>query len=126
MKAKKLLIALAAAALMAPGLARAEDAMALAEAACDAHEWPDALAWFEKAADRGDVKAQTIAALMYLYGDRLYPGVERDVPRAVAWLRRAQAAGSAEAGFMLARLAEQPGLDPARLVATGSAGPAKR
>lgn len=117
MKLKPLAVAVLAAALTLPAIARAGEALERAEAACDAHEWPEALRWFEVAAEDGDRRAQQVAGLMNLYGDRLYPGVERNWARAVAWLHRAEAQGSVEARSMLARLQRDPSLDPARLAA---------
>jgi TPR repeat protein len=122
MKTKQLLaIATVAAALLVPATARPDeasaDALARAEAACDAHDWPEALAWFEVAAESGDRGAQKIAGLMHLYGERMYAGVERNLGRAKAWLYRAETQGSTDAQDMLARLERDPSLDPARLVA---------
>ncbi len=120
MNAKPIAIAALAVALLIPTAGYPDDALARAEAACDAHEWPDALAWYEIAGESGDRGAQLIAGLMNLYGDRLYPGVERNVERAKAWLHRAAAQGSTDAGRMLAQLEREPALDPARLIASAT------
>jgi len=120
MKTKLRLIAIAviAAATLMPSVAHSNDALARAEEACENYRWLEALAWFEVAAEYGDRRAQQIAGLMHLYGDRMYPGVERDVGRAKAWFYRAEAQGSVEAKYLLARLERNPSLDPARLVAS--------
>ena len=118
MKTKLIAFAVLAAATLMPQAAYSNDALARAEEACENYQWRDALAWFEVAAESGDARAQQIAGLMNLYGERLYPGVARDVGRAKAWLYRAEAQGSLEAKHMLARLERNPGLDPARLFAS--------
>lgn len=92
------------AAALVPSIAYSNEALARAEAACDDYKWSEALAWFEAAAEAGDRRAQQVAGLMHLYGDRLYPGIARDTERAKAWLQRAKAQGSEEAAFMLARI----------------------
>lgn len=101
-----------AAAALVPSLASSNEALALADAACDDYKWSEAIAWFEAAAEAGDRRAQQVAGLMHLYGDRLYPGIERDTERAKAWLQRAMAQGSEEAAFMLSRI------EPAAALAT--------
>lgn len=115
---KLVAVAVLAAAMLVPSIARSNDALVRAEEACENYQWPEALAWFEVAAESGDARAQQIAGLMNLYGERLYPGVTRDVGRAKAWLYRAEAQGSVEAKHMLERLEGNPGLDPARLFAS--------
>lgn len=126
MKTKSIATAVLAAAILIPPAAYPGDARARAEAACDAHDWPDALAWYEVAGESGDRSAQMIAGLMNLYGDRLYPGIQRDSERAKAWLRRAAAQGSADAGRMLVQLEREPALDPARLIASATGDPPAR
>ena len=120
MTAKYIVLAIAVAALLAPAAVHSQEAMARAQAACDARDWPEALGWFEVAAEHGDREAQQTVALMHLYGAQLYAGVERDVGRAKAWLYRAEAQGSVVAKSMLARLEREPGVDPARLIAAAS------
>jgi TPR repeat protein len=126
MKVKLIAIALFAAAALAPAIAHASDALERAEEACENYQWREALAWFEVVAESGDARAQQIAGLMNLYGERLYPGVARDVGRAKAWLYRAEAQGSEEAKYILSRLERDPWLDPARLIASGSDKPNSR
>jgi TPR repeat protein len=118
MKAKLIAMAMLTAATLVPSVARPDDALERAEEACENYQWREALAWFEVAAESGDRRAQQIAGLMSLYGERLYPGVARDVGRAKAWLYRAEAQGSIEAKHMLARLERNPEVDPARLFAS--------
>jgi TPR repeat protein len=120
MKATQVVLTIAAAMLLAPAVVQSQDAMARAQAACDAYDWPEALAWFEVAAEDGDRQAQQTVALMHLYGAQLYAGVERDVGRAKAWMYRAEAQGSTVAKHMLVRLEREPGIDPARLIAAAS------
>jgi TPR repeat protein len=118
MKTKLIAIALVAAATIIPSVAYSNEALDRAEEACENYDWPQALAWFEVAAEAGDRRAQQIAGFMLLYGDRLYSGVQRDYGRARTWLERAKAQGSEEAKYMLSRLERDPWLDPARLVAS--------
>ncbi len=47
------------------------------------------MAWYRKAADQGDITAQTNICEMYRNGW----GVEQDVEKAVAWYRKAAARG---------------------------------
>lgn len=114
MKVKLIAVAALAAAVLVPQAAYPDDAFARAEEACENYQWREALAWFEVAGESGDARAQQIAGLMNLYGERLYPGVTRDVGRAKAWLSRAEVQGSVEAKHFLGRLERNPGLDPAR------------
>jgi TPR repeat protein len=118
MKAKPLAIAVLLAAILIPSVAHPNDALARAEEACNNYQWLEALVWFEVAAESGDRRAQQIAGLMHRYGERLYTGVERNVERAKAWFYRAEAQGSVEAKYLLARLERNPLLDPARLIAS--------
>jgi TPR repeat protein len=117
MKTKLIAIAVLVAAVLIPSVAYSNDALARAEEACENYQWLEALGWFEVAAESGDRRAQQVAGLMHLYGDRLYPGIERDTGRAKAWFYRAEAQGSVEAKYLLARLERNPQLDLARLVA---------
>jgi TPR repeat protein len=126
MKAKLIAIAVLAAVTIIPSIAYPNEALDRAEEACENYNWPEALTWFEAAAEAGDRRAQQIAGFMNLYGERLYPGVERNYERARAWLLRAQAQGSEEAKYMLSRLERDPWLDPARLVASGREKPESR
>jgi len=126
MKAKLIAIAVLAAVTIIPSVAYPNEALDRAEEACENYDWPQALAWFEVAAQDGDRRAQQIAGFMLLYGDRLYSGVQRDYERARTWLERAKAQGSEEARHMLSRLERDPWLDPARLVASGRDQPQSR
>ena len=117
MKTKLIAIAVLVAAVLIPSVAYSKDALARAEEACENYQWLEALTWFEVAAESGDRRAQQIAGLMHLYGNRLYPGIERNTGRAKAWFYRAEAQGSVEAKYLLARLERNPQLDLARLVA---------
>jgi quercetin dioxygenase-like cupin family protein len=101
-----------------PSIADANEALVRAAAACDEYKWREALAWFEVAAEAGDRRAQLVAGLMHLYGDRLYPGIARDTERAKAWLQRAEARGSEEAAYMLARIKRAAALATPPAVAT--------
>lgn len=118
MKTKLIALAVIAAATLIRSVARANDALARAEEACGDYRWLEALACFEVAGESGDRRAQQIAGLMHLYGDRMYPGTERSVGRGNAWFYRAEAQGSVEARYLLARLERNPSLDLARLVAS--------
>jgi TPR repeat protein len=126
MKAKLIAIAVLAAATIIPSVAYSNEALDRAEEACENYDWPQALAWFEVAAQDGNRRAQQIAGFMLLYGDRLYSGVQRDYERARMWLERAKAQGSEEAKYMLSRLERDPWLDPARLIASGGDRPPQR
>jgi TPR repeat protein len=57
----------------------------------------DAVRAFEAAASRDDATAQEFLGMMYLKGEALYPSVPADEQRALHWLRRAAANGSASA-----------------------------
>ena len=118
MKTKLIAIAVLVAAVLIPSVAYSNDALTRAEEACENYQWLEALTWFEVAAESGDRRAQQIAGLMHLYGDRMYPGIERSVGSAKAWFYRAEAQGSVEAKYLLARLERNPSLDPARLIAS--------
>jgi TPR repeat protein len=126
MKTKLIAIAVLVAAVLIPSVAYSKDALARAEEACENYQWLEALGWFEVAAESGDRRAQQIAGLMHLYGDRMYPGIERSVGRAKAWFYRAEAQGSVEATYMLAWLERNPAIDPARLIASIPDAPQQR
>jgi TPR repeat protein len=126
MKPKLIAIAVLAGVTIIPSIAYPNEALDRAEEACENYDWPQALAWFEVAAQAGDRRAQQLAGFMLLYGDRLYSGVQRDYERARTWLERAQAQGSEEAKYMLSRLERDPWLDPARLVASDRDRPQSR
>ena len=100
---KRLLVVVAMLALM-PLAVRADDALVRAHLAASDGEWREALAWFEIAAENGDVQAKEVVASMYLNGAELYPGIERNVALAKAWYYRAGAQGSTIARGMLAQL----------------------
>lgn len=56
---------------------------------------------FEKAAEKGNVLAQTLLGAIYVAGGN---GLEVNYPKAVGWLRKAADAGSADAQSLLAAL----------------------
>ncbi len=65
----------------------------------------DAISALAIAAEDGDVRAQRLLGLMYVYGESLYgPAVHRDVGLGRAWLYRASAQGDKDAAWTLARL----------------------
>lgn len=62
----------------------------------------EALAWYLKAAQKGNVEAQSAVARLYDAGE----GVERDEERALSWYAKAAAQGDDEAQFALGEHAE--------------------
>lgn len=109
--------------LMLPFAARASDALARADLAASDGEWLEALGWYEIAGEDGAVRAQETVAFLYLNGERLFPGLERNIPLAKAWYYRAEAQGSETARRMLARLESLPldGPSPAVAAVEGAA-----
>src|SRR5262245_34764795 len=99
---KRLMIPVAALAIALSFTARADEALTRAASAASNGEWSEALCWYEIAAEDGDLRAKETIALMYLVGERLYPGIEQSVAHARAWYYRAQAQGSTLASRMLA------------------------
>lgn len=75
--------------------------MALAEAAWESENYGQALALLEPEASAGNARAQYAIGYMYYWGQ----GVEADLDRALEWIRRAAANGSAEAIEALGQLA---------------------
>jgi TPR repeat protein len=57
----------------------------------------EAIAWFRKAADQGDARAQLALGTMYARGD----GVPKDAKEAVVWVRKAADQRLAQAQFSL-------------------------
>lgn len=55
---------------------------------------------FRAAADLGDVRAQEILGLMYVFGPNLYPGIPQNRHEAAVWLERAARGGSDSARHM--------------------------
>ncbi|MXQ72312.1 tetratricopeptide repeat protein, partial [Aeromonas caviae] len=62
-----------------------------------------AIAWYRKAAERGDAAAQASLGLMYERGQ----GVTRDARQAVAWYRKAAERGDAQAQARLGHMYDQ-------------------
>lgn len=106
--------AVAFAALLAPAPARGvEDAFARGIEAYERSHWPEAMSWFEIAAEEdGSLRAKEILAYMNLIGPQLYPGLQRDVSRAKVWLQRAAQQGSTEAARLLVRLERDDAAQP--------------
>ncbi|MEM9965359.1 MAG: tetratricopeptide repeat protein, partial [Asticcacaulis sp.] len=67
----------------------------------DKKDFVMAAAAFEKAAEKGNVRAQTILGALYVTGGN---GLAVDYRKAVSWLRKAADAGSADAQSLLAAL----------------------
>jgi TPR repeat protein len=106
---KRFVMLAAAIAFALPFAVRADDlALARAHLAASDGDWREALCWFEIAAEDGDVRAKEVVASMYLNGEQVYPGVERNVPLAKAWYYRAEAQGSEIARRMLASFERAP------------------
>lgn len=105
--ARQFIIAAAAALLTSALLptAHASTDMDAADFAYETQHYSEALALFERAAAAGDMRAQEVAGLMLFYGGDLYgETVPRDMARAVHWLSKAAAQGSAMAERLLVRL----------------------
>ena len=65
----------------------------------------DAISALCIAAEDGDVRAQRLLGMMYLYGEKLYgSAVPRDYGMALSWLYRASAQGDDVAIWTLARI----------------------
>lgn len=64
------------------------------------HNYAEALSWYRKAADQGNVRAQYNLGVMYDHGD----GVEQDYAEAVNWFRKAADQGHARAQFNLGNM----------------------
>jgi TPR repeat protein len=106
---KPFVILAAAFVLALPFAVRADEAaLARAHLAASDGEWREALGWFEIAAEDGDVGAKETVASMYLNGETVFPGIERNVALARAWYYRAEAQGSVIATRMLAQLEGAP------------------
>jgi TPR repeat protein len=122
---KRLMMMLAVLTLMLPFAGRAEDSLARADLAASDGEWVEALYWYEVSGEAGTLRAQETAAFMYLNGERLFPGVERNVPLAKAWYYRAEGQGSAMASRMLAEIERSPVDGPAPAVAAAESAPVR-
>ncbi len=102
--------ALALALLMATApIHAADDAAPLAglpAAAYGKQDFAQTLAALEQRAVKGDIGAARLAGDMLLHAERLTGGaVQRDLPRAVAWLKRAANAGDNAATATLRQIA---------------------
>jgi TPR repeat protein len=64
------------------------------------HQYPEALAHFHEAAERGNATAQYYTGLMYANGQ----GAEQDYRKAAAWYQKAAALDQPDATLQLARL----------------------
>jgi len=80
-----------------------------AQAQCDLgtayyndNDYPEALRWFEKAAEKGHVEAQTMVGAMYHCGE----GVTCDYAKAIKWYLLAAEQNDARAQFNLGRMYE--------------------
>ena len=62
--------------------------------------WKQAFAWYDKAAEKGDIRGQIDVAEAYSYGQ----GVARDMSKAAEWYQKAADQGDAEAQGRLAML----------------------
>ncbi len=108
--------ALACALLMAtlPTYAADDAARSLAPNADAKQDFAQTLAAYEQRALKGDIGAARLAGDMLLHAERLSAGtMQRDLPRAVAWLARAANKGDQAAAATLEQIApvETP-LDP--------------
>jgi TPR repeat protein len=76
-----------------------------ADVAYENQHYGEALALYEAAAAKGDLRSQEIAGLMCLYGEAMYgPEIRRDKLRAAKWLRLAAEQGSEMARRLLPRV----------------------
>ena len=73
------------------------DKLEKGNAAYRAGDYPQALAWYGKAADEGDAEAQAMVGILYARG----LGVERDDAQALQWFFKAANQGSARALSLL-------------------------
>ena len=120
---KRLMMGLVVLTLMLPCTGRAGDSLARADLAASDGEWLEALYWYEVAGEEGTLRAQETVAFIYSNGERLFPGIERNVALAKAWYYRAEAQGSAVASRMLAHFEHPDGSVPA--VAAAESAPAR-
>jgi TPR repeat protein len=106
MRAKPVVIAVLAAALLTAMSASAADASSPYDQAIDtldAYDDPRAVAQLRAAATSGDLRAQRLLGFMLLYGERLFPGVRSDRTEALEWLRKAANRGDEAAAFVVRR-----------------------
>ena len=89
-----------AAAQVAVGQKYAQTAGATQDRDDAADDWKQAFAWYEKAAEKGDVGGEIHAAEAYSYGQ----GVARDMTKAAEWYQKAADQGDPEAQGRLAML----------------------
>lgn len=76
-----------------------------AESAYESGRYAEALALFEERGLEGDVRAQEVVGMMYLFGPALFGNdVTADPARAANWLRAAALNGSASGQFVLAQM----------------------
>jgi TPR repeat protein len=122
---KRLMLVLAVFTLLVPFAGRADDSIARADLAASDGEWAEALYWYEVAGEEGTLRAQETVAFMYLNGERLFPGIERNIPLAKAWYYRAEGQGSAMASRMLAEIERSPVDGPAPAVAAVESAPVR-
>jgi TPR repeat protein len=111
MKKRLACLLFAASLVPATGLAQsgAPDSYAEGMVLYEDGRYVDAMAALALAAEEGDVRAQRLLGLMYLYGERLYgSAVARDRGMALSWLYRASAQGDRIATFALTWIAAQP------------------
>ena len=80
--------------------ARADDGFAGAMQAYEHGEYEQAVQLFRVPADAGNAEAQELLGFLHLYGETLYPGVERDPRAAMLWLDRAARQGRPNARFV--------------------------
>jgi TPR repeat protein len=106
---RTLMAAVFAALVLSPLAASAQrdtrDAYQEALAEYETGHYRDAVSWLSIAGENGDVRAQQLLGMMYLYGEELYgSAVPRDLGLARSWLYRAEAQGDNVARFTLSRL----------------------
>lgn len=89
-----------AAAQVAVGQKYAQAAGATQDRDDAADEWKQAFAWYDKAAEKGDISGEIHLAEAYSYGQ----GVARDMAKAAGWYQKAADQGDPEAQGRLAML----------------------
>jgi TPR repeat protein len=99
---------LLAAALTIPAAALASGDLERAIEAYECSHYAESVQLLRLAAEDGNLRAQEMLGLMYLYGPTIYGAqVPRDLDQALHWLQRAASAGSAAAAHVLEPAYEQ-------------------
>lgn len=86
---------------------RAGDGFADAMQAYEHGDYEQAVQLFRVPAGAGNAEAQELLGFLHLYGETLYPGVERDPRAAILWLDRAARQGRPGARFVHCLLERQ-------------------